>query len=306
MEDAAALEELRPVAFGIAYRMTGSVSTAEDLVQEALLRLHRAVEAGERIASPRAYVSTVVTRLAIDEMRSARARREHYVGDWLPEPLVTDGEDDPARQAEMADSLSMAFLTLLESLSPEQRAVFLLREVLDYPYDRIAEIVGKSEAAVRQLATRARRHVEERKPRFETSREQQERLATTFFDAVESGDLATLEAVLADDVELRGDGGGKAPALARAVSGRTRVARTLMAWVKAGERFGGATLRRVSVNGQPGAITLDPDGRVISVLALEVAGGAIRGVSGIVNPDKLRHLGEVANLRELLRGEGQG
>jgi RNA polymerase sigma-70 factor (ECF subfamily) len=149
------LDELRPVAFAIAYRMLGSVAEAEDVVQESLLRVHRVLEAGERIASPRAYVATVATRLAIDELRSARARRETYVGGWLPEPLVARAADDPARQAERADSLSLAFLVLLESLSPEQRAVFLLRDVFDYGYGEIAEVVGKSEDNVRQLAARA-------------------------------------------------------------------------------------------------------------------------------------------------------
>src|ERR671925_949047 len=167
-------DELRPSSFAIAYRMLGSVSEAEDVVQEALLRLHRARERGERIESPRAYVATVVTRLAIDQLRSARSRRETYMGEWLPEPLVTSPEEDPARQAEMADSLSLAFLVLLENLSPEQRAVFLLREVFDYPYDRIAEIVGKREDNVRQLAGRARRHVEEGRSRFEASREERD------------------------------------------------------------------------------------------------------------------------------------
>ena len=298
--DAAALEELRPVAFGIAYRMTGSVSTAEDLVQEALLRLHRALEEGERIASPRAYVSTVVTRLAIDEMRSARARRERYVGDWLPEPLITDDQDDPARQAEMADSLSMAFLTLLERLSPEQRAVFLLREVFDYPYDEIAAIVGKSEENARQLAVRARRHVGEGRSRFEASREQQEELADRFFAAVQDGDLEGLEALLAHDVTLQGDGGGKAPALARALHGRDRAARTLAAWGRAAARFGGVSVRRAQINGRPGAVFADPAGQVISVITLDIAEGQVLAVRGVVNPDKLRHLGPVADVNALL------
>ena len=157
-------DELRPSAFAIAYRMLGSVSEAEDVVQEGFLRLHRAREGGERIESPRAYLSTVVSRLSLDHLRSARVRRETYVGEWLPEPLVASADDDPARKAEMADSLSLAFLVLLESLSPEQRAAFLLREVFDEPYDRIAEIVGTSEQNARQLATRARRHVERAAP----------------------------------------------------------------------------------------------------------------------------------------------
>lgn len=242
------VEELRPRAFGIAYRMLGSVSEAEDVVQESLLRLHQALAGGDEIASPRAYLSTIVTRLAIDELRSARARREVYVGEWLPEPLVTAGGDDPAAQAEIADSLSVGFLVLLETLSPEQRAAFLLREVFDYPYDRIAEIIGKAEPVTRQLVTRARRCVDEGRPRFETSREQRDRLAEQFFAAVQEGDLGGLESLLAEDVVLHGDGGGKVPALARPVSGRSRVGRTLRAWARASARVG-ATLRPVEVNG---------------------------------------------------------
>jgi RNA polymerase sigma-70 factor (TIGR02957 family) len=296
-----AVEELRPRAFAIAYRMLGSVSEAEDVVQEALLRLHRAEQEGERIESPRAYLSTVVTRLAIDQLRSARVRRETYVGEWLPEPLLASEEEDPARHAEVADSLSLAFLVLLESLSPEQRAVFLLREVFDYPYDQIAEIVGKSQPAVRQLAVRARRHVEERRVRFDASREQRDELADRFLVAAQEGDLEGLEALLAEDVELHGDGGGKAPALARALFGRARVARTLRAWSRVSGRLPGIGMRRVDVNGEPGAVFLDADGAVISVMALEVADGQVQGVRSIVNPDKLGHLGRVADTRDLLR-----
>jgi RNA polymerase sigma-70 factor (TIGR02957 family) len=295
------LDELRPGAFAIAYRMLGSVSEAEDLVQEALLRFHRAQREGEEIESPRAYVSTVVTRLGIDQLRSARRRRETYVGEWLPEPLLTSDEDDPARQAEMADSLSLAFLVLLESLSPEQRAVFLLREVFDYPYDEIARIVGKSEANARQLAARARRQVEERRPRFEASREQREQLADRFFAAVRDGELEALEAMLADDVVLTGDGGGKVPALARPVYGADRVARVLAAWDRQGRRAGGATVRRVEVNGQPGVLILDGEDGLIGVMALDIEGDRVQGVRSVVNPDKLRHLGPVADLRALLR-----
>ena len=294
-------EELRRPAFAVAYRMLGSVTEAEDVVQEGFLRLHRARAAGERIESPRAYLSTVVSRLALDHLRSARVRRETYVGEWLPEPLVASTDDDPARKAEMADSLSLAFLVVLESLSPEQRAAFLLRDVFDEPYDRIAEIVGTSEQNARQLATRARRHVEERRPRFEASARQREELATRFFAAAEHGELEALEELLAHDVVLHGDGGGKAPALARAVHGRKRVARTLLAWLRAGSRLGGFTLRRAEVNGQPGALFLDAEGKLISVMILDVADGQIQGVSSIVNPDKLRHLGPVADLGALLR-----
>jgi len=297
-------EELRPRAFAIAYRMLGSVASAEDVVQEGMLRLHRALEAGEEIASPAAYLSTVVTRLAIDELRSARVRRETYVGEWLPEPLLTAETDDPAVKAELADSISLAFLVLLESLTPEQRAVFLLREVFDYPYDRIAEIVGRREDATRQLASRARNQLGARRPRFEAQAEQEERLAESFFAAAERGELAELEAVLAADVELHGDGGGKVPAIARALHGRSRVARTLVAWVKAGRKMGGYTPERTRVNGAPGAIFRGPDGRVLSVLALEIADGHVTAIRSIVNPEKLGHIGPTANLGELLRGAG--
>jgi RNA polymerase sigma-70 factor (TIGR02957 family) len=299
-----AVEQLRPRAFAIAYRMLGSVSEAEDVVQEGLLRLHRAERDGERIESPRAYLSTVVTRLAIDQLRSARVRRETYVGEWLPEPLLADPEADPARQAEVADTLSLAFLVLLETLSPEQRAVFLLREVFDYPYDRIAEIVDKSEANVRQLVARARKHVDEGRVRFDASREQREQLADRFFAAVQEGDMPGLEALLAEDVELHGDGGGKAPAIARALFGRSRVAGMLSNWTRLIPRLGAVEMRRVDVNGQPGAILLNGEGHLLSVMALDIAEGQIQGIRSIVNPDKLGHLGEVADVAALLRGGG--
>jgi RNA polymerase sigma-70 factor (TIGR02957 family) len=284
------LDELRPASFAIAYRMLGSVSEAEDVVQEALLRVHQVLDSGEQIASPRAFVTTVTTRLAINELRSARARRERYVGEWLPEPIITDGHDDPARHAEMADSLSVAMLVLLESLSPEQRAVLLLHDVFDYGYAEIAAIVGKSEGNVRVLATRARRHVEQRRPRFQTTREQRDELARRFFAAAQQGDLAGLEALLAHDVELTGDGGGKAPALARSLRGRSRVARMLINSRLSG-RVPGVSLRRVEVNGGPGALYLDAQQQLIAVVALDIAGGQITHISSIVNPDKLKHLG---------------
>ena len=295
------LEELRPTAFAIAYRMLGSVSEAEEVVQEALLRVHQALEAGEQIVSPHAFVATVTTRLAINQLHSARARRERYVGEWLPEPIITDGEDDPARHAETADSLSLAMLVLLESLSPEQRAVLLLHDVFDYPYSEIAKIIGKSEEAVRQLATRARRHVEQRRPRFQTTREQQEELAARFFEAAQQGDLAGLEALLAADVHLTGDGGGKVPALARTLRGRSLVASTLIGWFDLRSRVPDLTLRPVQVNGGPGALFLDDQQRLLGVWALDIAGGQIRSISSIVNPDKLAHLGPVGDFTSLLR-----
>jgi RNA polymerase sigma-70 factor (ECF subfamily) len=280
--------------------MLGSVAEAEDIVQETLLRLHRVRESGEVIEAPTAYVSTIATRLAIDHLRSARVRREQYVGDWLPEPLVESPEGDPAQRAEMVDSLSFAFLAVLERLSPEQRAVLLLRDVFAYGYDEIAEILDRTQPSVRQLAVRARRHVREERPRFAVSRQQQERLAASFFAAVERGDLQELEAVLAEDVVLRGDGGGKAPALGHSIHGRADVARTLLAWAQMGDRFD-ASIQPVSVNGGPGALVLDPDGLLVAVWALDVADGAVRGVASIVNPDKLRHIAAVGSMRDALR-----
>ena len=295
------LDELRPVAFAIAYQMLGSASEAEDVVQETLLRLHQALEGGAQIASPRAFIATVTTRLAINELRSARARRERYVGEWLPEPILTDGHDDPARHTEMADSLSLAMLVLLESLSPEQRAVLLLHDVFDYDHAQIAQIIGKSHDNVRQLATRARRHIEQRRPRFQTTREQRDELARRFFAAAEQGDMSGLKALLAHDVELTGDGGGKVPALARTLRGRDRVARTLINWLRLVARLPGVSLRPIEVNGGPGALLLDAQQRLISVWALDIAGGQITSISAIVNLDKLTHLGPVGDARSLAK-----
>jgi RNA polymerase sigma-70 factor (TIGR02957 family) len=295
------LAELRPISFAIAYRMLGTVSEAEDVVQEALLRLHQTLQSGEQIASPRAFVATVTTRLAINELRSARARRERYVGEWLPEPIITDDSHDPARHAETTDSVSLAMLVLLESLSPEQRAALLLHDVFDYEYPEIARIVGKSQDNVRQLATRARRHVEQRRPRFQTTRRQRDELARRFFAAAEHGDLAGLEALLAEDVVLTGDGGGKAPALARSLRGRNHVVRAVMSWFRLGGRVPGVSLRRVEVNGGPGAVILDAQQRLIAVMALDIVGGQVTGISSIVNPDKLAHLGPVGDLASLLK-----
>jgi RNA polymerase sigma-70 factor (ECF subfamily) len=242
----------------------------------------------------------VTTRLAIDSLRSARVRRERYVGEWLPEPLLTDGSGDPALQAEKADSVSVAMLVLLESLSPEQRAALLLRDVFDYGYGEIAQIIGKSEDNVRQLVSRARRHLEERRPRFETSRERRDELARRFFAAANDGDLAGLEELLAEDVVLTGDGGGKVPALARALTGRDRVLRAFGAWLRLGRRIEGASLQPVEVNGGPGALLLDGQGRVIAVWALEIGDGRVQRISSVINPGKLAHIGPVADVRELM------
>jgi RNA polymerase sigma-70 factor (ECF subfamily) len=301
MSDEPNVEELRPRAFAVAYRMLGSVSEAEDIVQEALLRVHLVLQRGERIESPRAYLSTVVTRLCIDQLRSARVRRESYVGEWLPEPLIADASGDPVDQAEMADSLSLAFLVLLESLSPEERAVLLLRDVFDYGYDEIAAIVGKSDDNARQLATRARRRVEERRPRFESSRQQRDKLARRFFAAVEAGDLGGLETLLAHDVGLHADGGGRVPALGRSLFGRSRVACAMVVWTRRTLAVRGTALRSVEVNGQPGALLLDRDGHLLGVVALDIVGQQVRSVISVVNPDKLQHLGRVGDLAAHLR-----
>jgi RNA polymerase sigma-70 factor (ECF subfamily) len=298
------LEGLRPAAFAIAYRMLGSVSDAEDVVQEALLRMDQALAGGEQISSSRAFLATITTRLAINELNSARVRRVRYVGDWLPEPILTDGDCDPARHAETAESLSLAMLALLENLSPEQRAVLLLHDVFEYPYQEIAEIIDKSEANVRQLASRARRYVQLHRPRFETTREHRDEFARRFFAAVGQGDLSGLEAFLAADVRLSGDGGGKVPALARSVQGRGRVAGTLASWMRLISRAPGISVRQVEVNGAPGAVMLDGRQQLLGVLALEICGGEVKSIMAIVNPDKLAHLGPVGNYRAIFKSAG--
>jgi RNA polymerase sigma-70 factor (ECF subfamily) len=296
--------ELRPRAFAIAYKMLGSASEAEDVVQEAFLRMHQTLRRSEPITSPRAYVATLVTRLAIDQLRSARVRRERYVGEWLPEPLVTD--PSPAEQAETADSLSLAFLVLLESLSPRQRAAFLLREVFDYPYAEVAEIIGTDVDNARHLVARARGHVRERRPRYHATRRQREELAVRFFAAAEQGDLPALEALLAQDVALHGDGGGKVPALAKPVNGRERVARTLLAGMSTLTRLG-LRIHLTEVNGQPGATVIDAQDKLLAVVGLDIVDGRIQAIHSIVNPDKLRHLDRVGDIRAALRaGRGSG
>jgi RNA polymerase sigma-70 factor, ECF subfamily len=286
--------ELRPLMFSIAYRMVGSASEAEDIVQEAFLRFHRESGKGTAIDSPKAFLSAVTTRLSIDHLRSARVRRESYVGTWLPEPLLTDPESDVAGHAETADSLSMAFLLLLESLTPVERAVFLLREVFDYGYDEIATVVGKSEDNCRQIAVRARRQIEAKRPRFEASRQRREELARRFFDAVSEGDTEGLIGLLAADVVAYGDGGGKAPAFPRPVHGRDRVARLLLGGRARGEILGVSGMRAVAINGQPGALLLDPEGRPLAAVTLDIADDLVQTVRAVSNPEKLRHLGMFA------------
>ena len=292
-------EDLRPLLFSLAYRMVGTVSDAEDLVQEAFLRLHREETEGMEIESPKAFLTTVVTRLTIDHLRSARVRREEYVGEWLPEPLLADPAPGPAEHAELSDSLSLAFLVLLESLAPLERAVFLLHEVFGYSYAEVGEVVGKSEANCRQIALRARRAVDERRPRFDPSDEERRRVAEQFFKAL-TGDPADIAAVLAEDVVLHGDGGGKAPAIARPLVGADRVGRAFANWAKQGLRLA-AQVEMRTVNGQPGAVLRTSDGLVLGVVALDIVDGRIHEIRNVVNPDKLRHIGPTADIGALLR-----
>jgi RNA polymerase sigma-70 factor, ECF subfamily len=283
------LDELRPLMFSIAYRMTGSVGDAEDIVQEAVIRTYRAASGGTVVESPRAFVTTTTTRLAIDHLRSARVQREAYVGTWLPEPLLSDPAPGPAERAEMSDSLSLAFLVLLESLSPVERAVFLLREVFGYGYDEIARSVDKSEANCRQIFTRARQHIGQGRPRFEASRRQGTELTERFLAALSGGDMETFIDLLAPDVVMYGDGGGKAPASRTPVHGREQVARLLRGLARQAERWV-TDIRPAQVNGQPGVVAYSEDGTVFGVLAFDYADGQVQAIRSQINPDKLRHL----------------
>jgi RNA polymerase sigma-70 factor (ECF subfamily) len=290
-------EELRPLLFSIAYRILGSVSEAEDAVQETWLRYEASATQPE---SAKAFLSAVVTRISIDVLRSARVRREEYVGPWFPEPLLTDPYQDPERSAELADSVSMAALLLLERLSPLERAVFVLAEVFGFSFREIALAVGRSEAACRQLAVRARRHMDAGRPRFEADRREREELAGRFFDAFREGDVDGLRELLAADVQLVGDGGGKAPQWAEQFVGADRVARVLAAIVPRFVRIGGI-VEPHQVNGQPGAIFRYRDGKVLNTLALDILDGQIQTIRTVLNPDKLGHVGPVADAWAVLR-----
>lgn len=291
MGKAEEFEELRALLFSIAYRILGSVAEAEDAVQETWLRYDASAT---RPDSVKAFLSTTVTRIAIDVLRSARVRREEYAGPWLPEPLLDDPYADPARAAELADSVSMASLLLLERLTPLERSVFVLREVFAFGFDDIAAAVGRSEAACRQLLVRARRHMHEGRPRFEADRAEQRELAGRFFDALSRGDVDGLRSLLSADVQLVGDGGGKAPALARTVVGADNVAR-LLATVYPLAAEAGITCEPREVNGRPGALYRVRDGSVLHILSLDVLDGRIQTVRSVINPDKLGHLGPVAD-----------
>jgi RNA polymerase sigma-70 factor, ECF subfamily len=290
-------EELRPLLFAIAYRILGSVAEAEDAVQETWLRYE---SCPTQPTSTKAFLSAVVTRVSIDVLRSARVRREAYVGQWFPEPLLTDPYEDPERSAELADSVSMAALLLLERLTPLERAVFVLREVLGFGFPEVAAAVERSEAACRQLAVRARRHMDVGRPRFEADRREREELAARFFEALRDGDVDGLRELLAADVQMVGDGGGKAPALARGVVGADNVARVLASIFPLLARID-ARVEPREVNGQPGAILRDRDGNVAGTLTLDVLGGRIQTIRSVVNPDKLGHLGPVADAWAMAR-----
>ncbi|MFD0315849.1 RNA polymerase sigma-70 factor [Streptomyces flavalbus] len=285
-------EELRPLLFAIAYRLLGSVSEAEDAVQETWLRWEAAPTTPK---STRAFLSAVVTRISIDILRSARVRREQYVGPWFPEPLMTDPYDDPERSAELADSVSVAALLLLERLSPLERAVFVLREVFGFGFPEIATAVGRSEAACRQLAVRARRHMEAGRPRFAADHEEREELAGRFFDAFREGDLKGLRELLAADVQLVSDSGGKAPKFRAGVFGAEQVSRLLAVLVTPFVRIGGSVEQR-HVNGQPGAVFRDRHGKVINTLVLDILDGRVQAIRSVLNPEKLSHVGPVANV----------
>ncbi|MFF6778707.1 RNA polymerase sigma factor SigJ [Streptomyces sp. NPDC012637] len=302
----------RPLLFSLAYGMTGSVGDAEDIVQDAFLGMTRAHNAGTAIAAPKAYLTTAVTRLGINHLGSARVRRETYVGDWLPEPVVVpaDGPDGPgpAEHAELADTLSMAFLVLLEALSPVERAVFVLREVFGHDYADIARITDKSEANCRQIFARARRRIPaDAEARARTgagahegsalSRERRAEgaeLARRFFTAAQGGDLDALLGMLAPDVVFHGDGGGKAQAISRTVREAGQAARMLLGGFRR-IRSLGATLRAAWINGNPGAVLYDAEDRVLSVIELHLVDGEIRTIHSLTNPDKLTHLGPVSD-----------
>ncbi len=284
----------RPLLFSVAYGMLGSVMDAEDVVQEAFLRWRRTPRA--EVRSPKAYLSAVVTRLCIDQLRSARARREEYVGPWLPEPLLAE-RGASGEPAVVDEALSMAFLVLLESLTPVERAVFLLREIFDYDYEEISRLVGKSEANCRQIARRARESVAARRPRFESSPEQEESLTQSFLEACLGGDMERLLALLSEDVILYSDGGGKTRAALNPIRGPEKVARFLAGIL--GKVPPGFVVRRALVNGHPGLVGYFGDGSPQSVVTLEIADGNIRAIRLVVNPEKL---GSVPPLR---RTEGE-
>lgn len=291
-------ERCRPLLFAIAYRLLGSVAEAEDAVQEAWVRWQQTSTEPESVTS---FLSAVVTRIAIDVLRSARVRREAYPGPWFPEPLATDPYSDPERAAELADSVSMAALILLERLSPVERAVFVLREVFGFEYAEIAATVGRSEGACRQLASRARQHVRAGRPRFEADRRAAQELAGRLVEGLRAGDVHGLRELLAADAVLVSDAGGKAPSWQgkQPLSGDRMV--QLLVSMASGFEAAGVTIEFTPLNHQPGAIFRTAGGQVMATWTLDVAAGRVQTIRATLNPDKLRHLGPVADLHAVYR-----
>jgi RNA polymerase sigma-70 factor, ECF subfamily len=283
----AELDRLRRHGFFVAYRMLGSVSEAEDVAQEAVLRF---ASMEDPIVEPAAWMTTVATRLSIGVLRSARVRRETYVGPWLPEPLIDDRAGDAASHAELADSLSQAFLVMLERLTPVERAAFLLRDVFDYDYAQIARIIERSEPNARQIVVRARKHLGAGRPRFDADEDVRDRLLERFLAAAAEGDLEGLESLLAHDAVCYSDGGGKVAAARKPVVGAARIARVIATITRKELSRRRLDSRLVCVNGQPGRILRAPDGKVWSVLSIDVVDGRIQTVRVMRNPDKLAHL----------------
>jgi RNA polymerase sigma factor (sigma-70 family) len=300
-----------PLLFSIAYGMTGSVGDAEDIVQDAFLGLAQARQAGTTIDNPKAYLATAVTRLGINYLRSARVRRETYVGDWLPEPLVVSADvPGPAEHAELADSLSMAFLVLLETLAPVERAVFMLREVFGYGYPDVAKITGKTAVNCRQIFARARQRIvaggQARSFALPLARRAEgAELARRFFEAAAGGDMDALLGMLAPDVVVYGDGGGKAQTIGKPLVGRERVI-SLITGLLRRPRLSDVSARLAWVNGQPGAVVYDAEGGVVSVVELDIADGLVQAIRSIVNPDKLRRIGPASRQTRQENAQYQG
>lgn len=281
-------EEHRQLLFGIAYRMLGTVMDAQDMVQDTYVRWQKA--GPEEIRSPRAWLTTTITRLCINHLQLARVQRETYVGSWLPEPLVDERAPDPAEATQLADSLSLAFLVLLETLTPAERAVFILREGFGYEFSEIAAVVEKSEANCRQILARARKHVEERRPRFDASPAETEKLVRPFIAAVRKGDLDALLAAMAEDVVLVSDGGGKAHPPVPPMHGAEMIARMLInVSRKNAAETATEDLRLVSINGLPGFVSF-VGGRPRRVVAFGFKQGRVHAIFVVTNPDKLRHV----------------
>jgi RNA polymerase sigma-70 factor (ECF subfamily) len=284
-------ETCRPHLIGLAYRMLGTMSEAEDIVQEAFLRWYR--DDRRTVAAPRAYLSRIVTRLSLDHLKSARVKRESYVGVWLPEPLIQAAIDGTEAATALADDLSVAMLLALERLSPLERAAFLLHDVFDLPFTAVAETLGRNEAACRQLVVRARRHVRDGRPRFPVSAAEGATIAQAFFSASRSGDVTGLQRLLADDVVLYTDGGGRRHAAIRPIFGRDRVTRLFAGLVRKGLLGGSRLLRQCTINSLPGFVSIEADG-IVQTTAFACTDGVITAVYVVRNPDKLGHLADLA------------